>query len=487
MKTSPLVLALLACGCTVGPNFTPPAAPAVAGYIPPREATPQSMALGQSVTAEWWTLFRAPGVDALVKQAINGSPTLAGATARVNQAQEELTRATGAIYPALNLQSSVTREKLNAASFGLEPGTFPLPPNANVYQIEPMASYDLDLFGGTRRRIEQATALAQLQRYQLAAAYQTLTADVVSEAVALAAARARRRALQDIMKLDQQSVHLVHVEAEGGQVPDTDLVSEQSQLAADQTLVPGPDQQIDVADHALAVLIGRAPGDWSPPGVDLSALTLPGEIPVSLPSALVHQRPDILAAEARLHAASAAVGVATAQLYPSITLSASAATVALQPTDLFSPASLAWSIAAGLTAPIYDGGMRQAERRASLAAFKAAAADYQQTVLRAFGQVADAMQALAHDGELAKAEQQALNEASDSLRLERIAYRGGGIGVLPLLDAQRQYQQAELATINAEAQRFQDAAQLLVAMGGGWWADDQPMQEPGPLSRAPSP
>jgi NodT family efflux transporter outer membrane factor (OMF) lipoprotein len=224
-----------------------------------------------------------------------------------------------------------------------------------------------------------------------------------------------------------------------------------------------------VAKHALAVLTGRAPGDWSPPDFDLATLTLPGELPVSLPSELVHQRPDIMAAEAALHAASAQIGVATAQLYPDITLSAGISASSLNGGNLFSPSGLVWSIAGGLAQPLFDGGTRQAERRAALADFKASAADYQQTVLVSFGQVADVLQALNHDADLLAAQQHALDLSSESTSLQRINYSDGGVGLINLLDAQRQYQQARLGYVRAQAQRYQDTIQLLVAMGGGWW------------------
>jgi NodT family efflux transporter outer membrane factor (OMF) lipoprotein len=245
------------------------------------------------------------------------------------------------------------------------------------------------------------------------------------------------------------------------------VIVAESQLAADETLLPGLDQQLSVAKHALAVLVGRAPGDWSPPEFDLTAVTFPGRLPVSLPSELVHQRPDIQAAEAQLHAASAQIGIATAQLYPSVTLSAGISGPSLNGGTLFSPPGLVWSIAAGVTQPVFDGGMREAERQAALAAFKASAADYQQVVLQAFGQVADILQALAHDAKLLEAQKRGLDTASESLRLQRVNYSGGGIGVLNLLNAQRQYQQARLGYVRAEAQRYQDTVQLFVAMGGG--------------------
>jgi NodT family efflux transporter outer membrane factor (OMF) lipoprotein len=471
------MLAAASSGCTVGPDFSAPAAPSTTRYTAPDGATPgadspvptQSVSLGDRVTAEWWTLFHSPAIDGLVKQAIAGSPTLESAAARLKAAQEAVAAASGALYPQVEFDASVTRGKLNAASFGLNPDQALLPPNYNAYQLGPSVSYALDIFGGTRRQIEAKTASADAEAYRLDAAYQTLTGTVVTQAVQLAAIRAQLQAIHDILDLDRQNLDLVRTERRAGSVPDTDVVSAQSQLATDETLLPGPEQQLDVARHALAVLLGRAPGEWSPPDLDLAALTLPGTLPVSLPSELVHQRPDILAAEAQLHVASAQIGVATAQLYPSITLSGSVGAAGLDPGHLFTPEGLLWSIAGGLAEPVFDGGTREAERRAALAEFKASAADYRQTVLEAFGQVADTMQALSHDQQLLAGQRVALDVASDSVRLQRISYSGGGSGILPLLDAQRQYQQARLGYVRAEAQRYRDTAQLLVAMGGGWW------------------
>ena len=477
------LLAALSSGCTVGPDFLAPAAPSVTGYTSPGDkpagkdragtgAPGQTVVLGERVTAEWWTLFHSPALDGLVKEAIAGSPTLESAAARLTAAQEAVTAASGARYPQVDFSASATRGKLSAASFGLNPDRTPLPPNYNAYQLGPTVSYALDIFGGTHRQIEAKVASLDAQRYQLDAAYQTLTGNVVTQALQVAAFRAQLQAVQDILDLDRKNLDLVRTERRAGSVPDTDVVSAQSQLAADETLLPGPEQQRDMAGHAIAVLLGHAPGEWAPPDLDLAALTLPGELPVSLPSEFVHQRPDILAAEAQLHVASAEIGVATAQLYPSITLSGSVGAAALDPGHLFNPASLMWSIAAGLTAPVFDGGTREAERQAALAEFKASAADYRQTVLQAFGQVADTMQALAHDGQLLTDQRQALDVASESVRLQRTSYSGGGSGILPLLDAQRQYQRARLGYVRAEAQRYQDTIQLLVAMGGGWWDAD---------------
>jgi len=473
-----LVLALS--GCAAGPNFKAPPPPTTTGYVPRSEAAAsdddagpaapkQTLALGEKVAADWWTLFRSPDLDQVVQEAIAGSRTLESAKARLTQAREAIAASSSALYPQVGLTAGVARERVSATEFGLGPRAFPLPPNFNLFQVGPTASYTLDLFGGARRHIEQQSALADYQRDQLAAAYLTLTGDTVTEVVQVATIRGLLKVVGDILDIDRENLDLVRKERQAGTVPDSDVVIAESQLAEDETLQPGLEQQQSAAKHALAVLLGRAPGDWSPPDFDLASLTLPDQLPVSLPSELVHQRPDIQAAEAQLHAASAEIGIATAQLYPAITLSAAASTSALDARQLFDSAGLVWSIAAGLTQPLFDGGLRRAERRAALAAFKASAADYQQTVIQAFGQIADILQALTHDAHLLAAQQHALDMASESVRLQRISYSRGGTGILNLLDAQRQYQQALLAFTRAQAMRYQDTIQLLVALGGGWW------------------
>lgn len=469
--------ALLA-GCTVGPDFKPPAPPDTSRYVNEGEsgsmpgtdpAYRQTIELGEKVSAAWWLLFRTPEVDRLVKEAIAGNRSLQAARARLVQAREAVAGAASALYPQLSVGANDAEERLSAAAFGLPPSSFALPSHFNLLQVGPTASYSLDLFGGTRRRIEQQSALADYQRDQLRAAYMTLTANTVLYAVQIASYRAQLKSLAEIIELDRRNLDLLRKARRIGSIPDSDVVLAESQLADDQTLAPELEQGLSAAAHALAVLLGRSPGDWAPPELDLARIQLPQQLPVSLPSDLVHQRPDILAAEDQLHAASAAVGVATAQLYPDITLSASLTAASLDGSALFSPSTLAWSVAAGITQPIFDGRLRESQRRAALAAFKAAAADYQQTVLQAFAQVADILQALAHDGEYMQAESRALQTAAQSVDLQRLSFEGGGSSVLGLLDAQRQHQRAYGGFIRASAQRYIDSIQLLVAMGGGWW------------------
>jgi NodT family efflux transporter outer membrane factor (OMF) lipoprotein len=474
------MLGAISSGCVVGPDFKAPATPTPSRYVSPNEgsarddsgapsAPTQTLALGERVEGQWWALFESSDVNLLVSQAISGSPTLESATAKLAQAREAVVRASGALYPQVDFNAGVARERVSASEFGLNANAFPLPPNFNLFQVGAGAGYSLDVFGGTRRRIEQQAALADVQRNELVAAYLSVTGNTVLQAIQLATARAQLGALADTLDLDRQNLDLVRKERRAGTVPDSDVIVAESQLAQDETLRPALEQQLSVARHTLAVLVGRAPGDWAPPDLELAALTLPHELPVSLPSQLVHQRPDIQAAEAQLHAASAQIGIATAQLYPSINLSADAATTALEGGQLFNSAGLIWSLAAGLTEPVFDGGMRRAERRAALAGFKASAADYKQTVVLAFSQVADILQALNYDARLVDTQQHALDLATSSVHLQQISYSRGGTGLINLIDAQRQYQQALSGRIRAQSLQLQDTVQLLVATGAGWW------------------
>jgi NodT family efflux transporter outer membrane factor (OMF) lipoprotein len=478
-----LALLLLLSGCTVGPDFKPPAEPSTARYTSRDEtlvgesdassgSPPQTLAVGERVAVDWWTLFQSPDLDSVVKQAIDRSPTLESAKERLVQAREAIAAASSALYPQVTAGAGVTRQKVSVTQYGLPPSAAPLPPNFNLFQVGATVGYSIDLFGATRRQIEAESALAEFQRDQLDAAYWTLTGNTVMQAIQVAAMRAQMKSLGALLEVDRQNLDLVRKERNAGAVPDSDVVSAETQLAEDETLLPGYEEQLSAAKHALAMLLGHSAWEWSAPDFDLSAMVLPARLPVMVPSQLIRQRPDIQAAEAQLHAASAEIGVATAQLYPAITLSGGVTSYALQAHELFNPTGLVWSIAAGITEPVFDGGMRRAERRAALAAFKASAGDYQQTVLQAFEQVADTLQALASDARLLLAQQRALDMAAESVRLQRISYTRGGTGLINLLDAQRQYQQALLGYSRVQAKRYQDTAQLLVAMGGGWWNPD---------------
>jgi NodT family efflux transporter outer membrane factor (OMF) lipoprotein len=329
----------------------------------------------------------------------------------------------------------------------------------------------VDVFGAVRRGVEQQTALAEFQHDELAAAWLSLSGNAVTESITIASLRAQIEATEGVVNDDEQNLGLVERKSEAGKAARTDVLTAETQLASDRAQLPPLHQQLAAAQHAVSVLAGQLPAEWSPPDFTLDRFQLPADLPLSLPSELVRQRPDILASEAQLHAASAAIGVATAQLYPSITLSGSLAREVLEAGSLFSGTGTAWMLAAEAAAPIFHGGTLQAQRRGAIDAYQASLASYEQTVLQAFQQVADTLRALAHDAELVGAQQQLLDTAREALALQRLSYDAGKTDLLKLVDAQRSYQQARLGLARAEGQRLQDTAQLFVALGGGWWQE----------------
>jgi NodT family efflux transporter outer membrane factor (OMF) lipoprotein len=466
--------AALACiaigGCTVGPNFTRPVAPAAGRYTadtlrgedPSADGTVQHIALGREIEGNWWTLFRSDAIGSIVKQAVEHNRSLAAAAATLAQAQDLARAAAGSRYPQIGLTAGAGRQKYGDQFLG---GFFNLPP-FTYYAIGPTVSYTLDYTGGVARGIEQQYAMAEVARQQLDAAYLAVTGQAVMQTLAIASARAQIATVDIILAQDRDNLQLVQTAFKEGSVARIDVVSAQSQIASDTALLPPLRQELARARHALSVVLGRVPASESPPDVDLAQITLPLEVPVSLPSELAHRRPDILAAEARLHAATSAVGVAESNLYPKIQLSATAGQQAVNVDQIFDRADTAWSLVSGLTLPIFDGGTLRAEKRAAVDAMHASAATYEQTVLEAFGQVADMLEAMDHDAEQLAAQNQAQQAAQSNLDLARASYQEGNAGVLQVLDAERVYQQARLGYVRAVAQRYLDTVQLFLALGG---------------------
>jgi NodT family efflux transporter outer membrane factor (OMF) lipoprotein len=329
-----------------------------------------------------------------------------------------------------------------------------------------MVSYTLDYTGGISRGVERQFALAEVQRHQLDAAYLTITGHAVMQTLAIASARAQIATVETILAQDRDNLKLVQTAFQVGSASREDILSAQSQIANDTTLLPPLRQELVEAHHALSVVLGRPPASAIPADVDLAQITLPIEIPVSLPSQLAHRRPDILAAEAQLHAATSAVGVAQSNLYPKLQLSASLGQQSLTGGQLFDSTSTAWGLISGVTVPLFDGGTLRAEKRAAVHAMHASAAIYEQTVLEAFAQVADLLEALDHDAEQLDAQAQAQQAAQSSLDLARASYAEGNVGILQVLDAQRSYQRARLGYVKAVAQRYLDTVQLFLALGG---------------------
>ncbi|MDR3492415.1 MAG: efflux transporter outer membrane subunit [Gammaproteobacteria bacterium] len=468
-----LVLALSLGACAVGPDFTRPASPTVQDYLKTKmpktivaghNETKQHLSVGKTVSNEWWELFHSRQLDDVVTLALDNNQTLAASVATLAAAQDAIRIASGALFPQVDANAGFQRQN-SLGGGGSNSGSNPI---SNLYSVGATVSYVPDVFGLTRRTIEQQTALAENQLYQLGAAYLTITGNVVTQAITVATLRGQLAAVKSIVASDKQNYTLVKEKMEAGKVARIDLLTAESQLANDLTQLPPLRQKISVAEHAISVLVSKSPGEWSPPNFDLAKMRLPPNLPVSLPSALVHQRPDILAAEAQLHADSAAIGIATAQMYPTITLSGAGTFESAVAGGLFAHSNLLWSVAAGLTTPIFHGGSLIAQRDQAVNTFKAAAATYQQTVITAFGQVADTLRALKNDADFLKAQKEALDTAQESLRLQRFSYSEGKSDLLLLLNAERNYHLALQGFVQAQGQRYLDTAQLFLAMGGGW-------------------
>lgn len=468
-RTLAVAIALALGGCAVGPSFERPATPTSSTYVPPSPpvaasndpaVTTQTITLGTQLPANWWSLFKNDALDQLIAQALADNQELAVANATVAEARALAEASTGARLPSVDLTGGVGRNKLGAQSLG----NFALPP-FTYFAFGAAVSYTLDYTGGVARNIERQRALAEHAQYQLQAARLTLAGNVALRAIELAAIQAEIRTVEELLKEDQRNVDMIQDAFDAGSVSRLDLLSAQNELASDATLLPPLRQQYSTARNALAVLLGREPVAGIPAEFDLATFELPSQVPVELPSELVHRRPDILAAEAQLHASTATVGVATANLYPRITLSASLGQQAVNASDLFDSSRDAWSLISGVTAPIFDGGRLRAERRAALAALSADAARYREVVLESFAQVADALEAIRHSADLLAAQSQALQVAQQNLDLTRDSYHEGNIGVLQVLDSERSYQRARLGYVRAQAQRLQSTARLFVAAG----------------------
>lgn len=446
-------------GCVMGPDFARPAAPTSQHYDVDAERRlsrdddsngAAHIDFEKKIDGDWWRVFGSAKLDQAMQQAIAGNLDLEAADATIRQADEAVAATRGGLAPQADMGASGGRQRTIGAS-GLATSKF--------YAVGPQVSFDFDVFGGTRRKVEEQAALAELQRHRFDAAYLTVTGNVATQALLLASAKAQMQAVQTLLTHDRKNLALVQTAHQYGSATQVDIALAASQLAQDETLLPPLAQEQDTARHALSVLAGKGPADGVAPDFDLSDFVLPADLPVSLPSELARDRPDILEAEAQLHAASAAIGVATADMYPHLQLSASLSQVGPGGGTL-------WGLAAGLAGPIFHGGTLQANRRASIDGYDASMANYRQTVIVSLGQVADVLQAINHDGEEYAAEERALAAASASLRLNQQGYRAGEIGVLQVLDAERTYQRALIDHIRATTARYLDTVQLSVALGG---------------------
>jgi len=477
IRIAPAMIAAAIAGCAVGPDFKEPEAPPVKSYTrtalpaetestPGRAGAAQRFAVAQEIPAQWWTLFHSDALDRLIRQALADSPSLAAAQATLRQAQENLRAEIGVVSPSVDAELSAQRQRFSFSTIGQ-----PQVPSTvfNLYNASVAVSYTFDIGGGWRRELEAMRAQVDYQGFQLEGAHLALTANIVTTAIREASLRAQMQALQEIEALQQKELDILEQQFKLGGARRSDVLAQRAQLVQTRATLPPLEKELSLARHQLAVLVGQLPSEADLPEFTLESLELPPELPMSLPSELVRQRPDIRAAEALLHQASAEVGVATANLYPRITLSGNYGSQANQTGDLFGSSAGVWSLGASLLQPLFHGGELTARRRAAIAVYDQAAAQYRDTVLRAFQNVADTLRALEVDARTLKLQAEAASVAHDTLALTDKEFAYGAANYLTLLNAERQYQQAQVSLVQAQAQRYADTAALLQALGGGWW------------------
>ncbi len=493
LPTLGLAAAAVLAGCAVGPDYKPPAAPSVDRYteapLPPTTVSAdtaggaaQHFDPGADILGDWWSVFHSKALNARVAAAIAANPTIDAATAALRQAREVVKAQQGAFFPTVQGNFMPQRYK-NAVEPSPTLATYE--PYFNLYDAQVTVSYGLDIWGANRRQLEALEAQAEDQRFQYEAAYLALTANVVTASVQEALLRAEIAATDAIIEAESQSLDLLRTQRRLGQVGGVDVAAQEAALAQAQASLPPLHKQLAQQRDLLAALAGRLPSDQPGPPIDLAAFDLPQDVPVSLPSKLVAQRPDVRSAEAQLHAASAGVGVAIANMLPAVTLSATDGTTATKLSQLFLPGNGFWTLTGSVTQTVFDGGTLLHKRRAADAALDQAAAQYRSTVLGAFQNVGDSLEALESDADAVKAALAAERAAAASLSYARRQLELGSISDLGLLNAEQTDQQAVLNLVQAKASRIADTAALFAALGGGWWNRADATAEGGMTPAAP--
>jgi len=465
--------------CAVGPDFVRPTPPAANRYTREQSVAGTSAADGQAqiyapgaaLAADWWRLFKSAPLDAMVKQAVANSPTLEAAEASLRQSQDNLRAGYGVFFPQIDAGLSGGRQRTAPLQQGVQaPGSI-----FNLITLGATISYALDVFGGERRTIEALRSQVSYQRYLGKAAYLALTANVVNTSIARAAYAAQIRATERLITLEQQQLAATEAQVRAGTSPYSNVLSMRSLIAANQALLAPLQQKLSQSEHLLATLQGVLPSEARLPDIDISGFSLPLDLPVSLPSELVRQRPDILSAEAQMHVASANIGVATAAMFPSFSLTGTYGAAGNSLGNLWAGNGRFWSIGPAVTIPLFHGGTLWFNRKAAIDAYDVSQANYRQTVLAAFAQVADSLQALEHDANALQAQVDAQRAAGEALDMLQVNYRAGMAAYLDVLTADVQFHMATIAYLQAVAQRHQDTVALFAALGGGWW--NAPMGE----------
>jgi len=468
---------LLTAGCAVGPNFKRPAPPDVGGYTPnpisTTSSTPnvaggeaQHLLEGSDIPGEWWTLFHSKPLNDLIERSLKVNPNLKAAQAALLVARENVLAQRGAYYPSVTGNFSATRAK---SSSNISPVTNTSALNYSLYTPQVSVSFVPDVFGLNRRTVESLGAQEQQARFALAATHITLSANVATGAIQEASLRAQIDATHELITINTNMLEILRIQFAKGYVSRLDVAAQEAQLAQVTATLPPLLKQLAQQRDLLAALSGGFPSQDLPEKFELSSLQLPQELPLSLPSQLVEQRPDVRQAEENLHSASAQIGIAVANRLPSFALTADAGSMAVVLGHLFTGGTGFWDLGASVAQPIFDGGTLLHRERAAKAAHTQAAEQYRSTVLIAFQNVADTLNALQQDADGLKAAAAAKDAAAVTLDLVRKQYQSGYVNYLGLLNAEQAYQQAVINLVQAQANRYADTAALFQALGGGWW------------------
>jgi NodT family efflux transporter outer membrane factor (OMF) lipoprotein len=469
---------LLISSCAVGPDFKKPSPPDVSTYTAhPLTSTAattgvaggeeQRFAKGADIPGDWWTLFHSAPLNALIEQSLKHNADLKAAQAALQVASETTKAGRGSFYPNVSASFSASREQDPPGSLA------PVPSNNayryNLFTPQLSISYAPDLFGLNRRTLESLKAQEEAVRFQTIATQITLSTNVVAAVVQQASLQAQVDATRQLVDINTHMLKILQYQLSMGYVGRLDVAAQESQLAQVVATLPPLMKQLAQQNDALAVLVGQFPNQLPNQNVDLASLQLPKDLPVSLPSTLVAQRPDVRQAEANMHAASAQIGVATANRLPNIALTANAGSTGLALNQVFKSGTGFWNIGSAITAPIFQGGTLLHQERAAKAAYVEAAEQYRSTVLTAFQNVADTLAALEQDANGLKASAHAADAAKVTLDLSQRQWKAGYANYLSLLTAEQGYQQARINLVQAQANRFADTAALFQSLGGGWW------------------
>jgi NodT family efflux transporter outer membrane factor (OMF) lipoprotein len=477
LRDGAALLALGLSACAVGPNFVPPPAPEVGGYVRGPLTSPkvtirsgdnQYFRSGQEIAANWWAAFKSRGLNELVQHAVDRNPTLQAADAAIKVAHYNALAQRGLFFPQLTGNSNGSQQRLSNAGVVFDsPASVPQEQYSLVtHQLT--VTFTPDIWGGNLRAVQSLDAVTEQQQYQLEAAYLTLTSNVVIAAIQEASLRGQLMATRRIIVIERRLLDILKRQNALGQVAKADVLAQEAALAQVELLLPPLEKQLAQQRDLLTALAGELPANEVPQVFEMSQLKLPTNLPISLPGKLVDRRPDVRAAEANMHFASAQIGVAVAARLPNIQISANGGSSAYNLAQSFTPGTNFYTIAASATAPIFDGMTLYHKQKAAEAAFEQATAQYRSTVIGAFQNVADALRALQADAKTIDAAIHAERTAKASLDIVEQQLNAGQVNQLAVLNAQQTYLTASIIRVQSEANRLADTAALFMALGGGW-------------------